>query len=239
MNFHWYGFFLGLGIVAGIHSAQWLVERANSLLSKHIDAISLWVVVGGVIGARVYHLITDAQLYVGASFVDLIAVWRGGLGLWGALIGGLCGLFLYAKKHFNSLKSFMLLVDGIGFGLPIAQLIGRIGNGINQELYGTQTTLPWGISIQRSTEKYHPLFAYEGILLLVLWFVLRWSILNNKISIGSGHIFSVWLIAYGLIRFILEFIRFSTAQLGIFSIAQWVSILAVLCGGIMLKRVRL
>ena len=239
MIFHWYGFFLGLGIVCGIAAAQWFVSRIDSKLSKHIDALSLWVVIGGVIGARLYHLATDWQLYVGASFFDLIAVWRGGLGLWGAIVGGLFGLFLYAKKHFNSLKSFMLLVDGVVFGLPIAQAIGRIGNGINQEIFGKITTLPWGIFINNSTEKYHPLFAYESILLLVFWISLRWAIVKNKVSIGNGNIFALWMITYGLIRFCLEYLRYSTAQLGIFSVAQWVSMVAIILGFFVLKKMRI
>lgn len=241
MIFHWYGFFLGLGIVSVVISAQWLVSRSDSQpkLAKHIDALSLWVVIGGVIGARAYHLATDWQLYVGASVIDYVAVWRGGLGLWGAVIGGMCGLFLYAKKHFNSLKSLLIVIDGIGFGLPIAQAIGRIGNGINQELFGKVTTVPWGISVHNSTEKYHPLFAYESMLLMMLWMGLRWAVLHKWLRVGTGEVFAVWLIVYGIIRFLLEFLRYSTAMLGVFSVAQWVSFSAVMLGIVWLKKVRI
>lgn len=239
MIFHWYGFFLGLGIVCGVISAQWLVSRVDAKLSTHVDALSLWVVIGGIIGARIYHLVTDWQLYVGASFIDYIAVWRGGLGLWGALIGGLIGLYFYTKKYHFLWESKIVLLDGIGFGLPLAQAIGRIGNGINQELFGKATSLPWGISIQHSAEKFHPLFMYESILLCIVWLGMRWAVIRHKGLVGTGNIFAVWLIVYGCMRFGLEYLRFSTAQLGIFSVAQWVSIIAVFLGCTMLKKVRL
>jgi prolipoprotein diacylglyceryltransferase len=103
------------------------------------------------------------------------------------------------------------------FWLNNSNANGR-GEWYNQEVFGKVTTLPWGIFIHNSTEKYHPLFAYESILLLVFWIGLRWAIVKHNVSIGKGNILALWLIAYGFIRFCLEYLRFSTAQLGLFSV---------------------
>lgn len=237
MIFHWYGLFLGLGIVSGVLSAQWLVSRIDSKLSKHIDALALWAIIGGVIGARIYHIATDWQLYVGASFLDYIAVWRGGLGLWGAIGGGLFSVLLYMRKLCFTQKQRIFVIDSIGFGLPIAQAIGRIGNGINQEVFGKITTLPWGIVIHNSTEKYHPLFVYEMVLLILLWLGMRWLIVHKHIQLATGNIFAFWLMAYGSMRFLLEYLRYQTAMFGVLSVAQWVSLGAGIVGFMWWKKI--
>lgn len=239
MMFHWYGLFLGLGIVSGVVSAQWLVSLGDSKISKQIDALALWAVIGGVIGARIYHLATDWQLYISASFLEYFTVWWGGLGLWGAVVGGLFGALLYMRRHFFTQKQILFVIDGIGFGLPIAQAIGRIGNGMNQELFGKVTTVPWAISIQQSLEKYHPLFVYEMVLLMTLWLGMRWLITHKRIQLGEGNILALWLMTYGSIRFLLEFLRYETAMFGVLSVAQWVSLGAGIAGFMLWKKIHI
>jgi len=235
MIFHWYGLILGIAITTGVVSAQWLLARVHAAHAKHADDLALWTIIGGIIGARAYHIFTDWQLYVGATFLDYIAVWNGGLGLWGAVAGGLFAALLYTKVH-GLWKHILLFFDGIGFGLPIAQAIGRFGNAINQEVYGKVTTLPWGISVYGSQEKYHPLFAYEMIGLFTLWIMMWRLVVGKRISLSEGKVFGIWLVWYGILRFFLEYLRFSTAMFGIFSVAQWIALCASIIGIIMIDK---
>lgn len=186
------------------------------------------MVIFGIIGARTYHVWTDWSVYAAAPWYSMFAVWNGGLGIWGAVVGGCVGmvLFLLAKKKLRREIIFSYL-DLIGFGLPIGQAIGRWGNFVNGELYGKVTGLPWGISVNGSVEKYHPLFLYESVLLFLTWLLLLFLVQKRYIDVGYGKIFGLCLIAYGLIRFFLEYLRISPAMIGPITTAQWASLLAI------------
>ncbi|MEP7166871.1 MAG: prolipoprotein diacylglyceryl transferase [Candidatus Woesebacteria bacterium] len=225
--FHLYGLLIGLGVVAGIAVAT-LQAKHFKVNSKLIDESLLWIVIPAIVGARLYHVITDWQLYAYGPLIDTLKVWNGGLGYFGALIGGLLGLiaFAYTKGKKNPTEKFFLLVDLLSLGAPLAQAIGRFGNYFNRELYGVTTDLPWGILV--NGQRYHPLFAYEAIANLCVFIFINWLGLKKKLHIGKGQYACIYLACYGLIRFWLEFLRIDTARwsgaLGIFSIAQWVAI---------------
>lgn len=230
--FHLYGLILGLAFFV----AFLVVERQSNHFGfdgHWLDDILFPVVLCAVVGARLYHLVTDWQLYVGASLLALVAVWNGGLGFFGALIGGGIGLFLGLRRSKRAKKpSVWQAVDLISFGIPLAQAIGRLGNFVNQELYGLPTNLPWGVWINGT--RYHPLFAYEALLNLVL-FGLLWKLSMRKaLVLGKGQYAALYVTGYGLIRFWLEFLRIQTARptgvLAMFSIAQWVAVGLMLCG---------
>ncbi len=231
LSFHWYGFLVGLGIVAGISSAEWMIKKLPPKMVKQLSDFSLaciWMVIFGVFGARMYHVWTDWSSYATVPWYTIFAIWNGGLGIWGAVVGGCVGLmlFLCAKKKLRR-EIIFSYVDLIGFGLPIGQAIGRWGNFVNGELYGKATSLPWGILVNESAEKHHPLFLYESVLLFLTWFLLLFSVQKKYIDVGRGKIFGLYLIAYGLIRFLLEYLRISPAMLGSLATAQWVSLLAI------------
>lgn len=235
--FHLYGFLLACGGLAGL----WVVYRQSKFFGMDpawIDKFIPIMLVCIIIGARLYHLITDWRLYVNASFFDLIAIWRGGVGFFGAIIGGAIGLLLVVR-YFDRPKSssawlhqVMTYTDLLVFGIPLAQAIGRLGNLVNQELYGLPTTLPWGIII--NGQRYHPLFLYEALLNLVLFFTLIVFSRKHRFKLGQGTYTGVYLIGYGLIRFSLEFLRIETARFngafGIISIAQWVALGTIFLG---------
>ncbi|PWU23049.1 prolipoprotein diacylglyceryl transferase [Candidatus Cerribacteria bacterium 'Amazon FNV 2010 28 9'] len=280
--FHLYGLLIGLGVVVG----YMIVERQSRYFEidpQWMDRLFFFVAIPTLIGARVYHLITDWQLYTHASFIDLIAVWRGGLGFLGAIGGGLVGLLFFVffthkeisrtekeifnpsadgqfsiSKRISKVTFLFTILDLLSFGIPIAQAIGRLGNYVNGELYGLPTTLPWGIMI--NGQRYHPLFAYEAILNVVLFFCLlrlsRGSLKSSTppslpstrggnsrglLALGKGQYFSLYLFGYGLIRFWLEYLRIDTARmngvLGMISIAQWVCV-GLMIGGLTLFWIR-
>lgn len=242
MIFHWYGFVIGLGILCAVELVRRQAIRF-SFPTSVLDSCLIWMVIPALIGARTYHLITDWELYQQSSWVDWIAIWNGGLGFYGAFVGGLTGLVLYvyfARPNpkiavFSKTTQLLLLADLISFGLPIGQAIGRFGNFFNSELYGQPTTLPWALTIQGG--RFHPLFAYEQICLLSLAIFLWWIGSKKRLVLGKGQYFALYLVGYGFTRFWLEYLRIQTAQFSglfsIFSIAQWVSIFLMIAGSLL------
>lgn len=240
--FHLYGFLIGVGVVAGIGAA--------TIQAKHfhvdptiIENCLFWIAIPAILGARIYHLSTDWNLYSHSSFFSLISIWNGGLGYFGALIGGVTGLALYSRTYQYKKKelrktrtfTFFLLLDLLSLGAPLAQMIGRFGNYFNQELYGLPTSYPWGIIIHG--EKYHPLFAYEALGNFVIFMLVNWLAWKKYFALGKGQYAFVYVSLYAVLRFWLEFLRIETAHfngsLSILSIAQWVSVcLATLAIGL-------
>src|SRR3989338_4750494 len=151
---------VGLGIVVGASVAerlrQWIMDNGEWKMSGKVGVwdVLLWMIVPGIVGARMYHVVDYWQeVYVGQWWL-IPQVWTGGLWIYGALLGGMVGLWLFCKRH---KQNFLQWLDVIAFGLPIGQAIGRWGNYFNQELYGKLTSLPWGIYI----EPQHRLVGYE------------------------------------------------------------------------------
>lgn len=218
---HVYGLLIGLGIVTGLLVVN-KITRHFSKEESWIEASLPWIVIGGVVGARVYHLATDWQLYRQATLLDVVMVWRGGLGFLGAIFGGIVGLWLWSRRQPG--RNIFLYFDLLSFGVPVAQIIGRIGNWVNGELYGLPTHLPWGITVRG--QKYHPLFLYESLANLGLFVLLLGLARKKSLVPGKGQYAFFYLFGYVLIRFWLEYLRVETSRwggpLGIFSIAQWV-----------------
>lgn len=228
--FHLYGFVLGLAIVVG-YTLSWQQARRVGVSEPDFFQSALMTLIGGLLGARVYHLITDWQLY-SHHWWSAFALWNGGLSIIGGIGGGLLALWLTLKKH-QRLWLLPTLLDCIVFGMPFAQAFGRLANWINQELYGLPTTLPWGISIDPANRlvgyehetRFHPLFIYEGVLLLLFGFVIRWLFggartpqnrngkrqvsrsLISGFEVGSGNLFLLYVLYYSIIRFCLDFLR--------------------------------
>ncbi len=221
--FHPYGLIIGIGVLVGV----WIVERMSrffSITEPWLEKALPFMVVGGIVGARLYHLATDWQLYTHASLLDLIAVWRGGIGFLGGIAGGGLGFWLWFTRSSHA-KHFFTYLDLLVFGIPVAQAIGRLGNYVNKELYGLPTNLPWAITI--NGQRYHPLFLYEALANLVLFAVLVVLARKKALVLGKGQFVSLYLFGYAFIRFWLEFLRIETAHLpgplDILSTAQWVT----------------
>ncbi len=246
MIFHWYGFLIGLGILCAFELVRRQAIRFQ-IPPSIMESCVVWMIIPAVVGARIYHVLTDWPLYQQSSWFELIALWNGGLGFYGALLGGLLGLLLFVSlkgnksdlKQFSKTTQLLLLADLFAFGLPFGQLIGRFGNFINTEIYGLPTNLPWALTVKG--ERFHPLFAYEQVCLFLLAISLLWISSKKRLVLGKGQYFAIYLVAYGISRFWLEFLRLETARFSgifaLFSIAQWVSI-GLMSGGILLFWVR-
>jgi prolipoprotein diacylglyceryl transferase len=232
-----------LSIIAGIVLGWWITSRrwrARGGTPETLDGILVWAVLAGIIGARIYHVITDAELYFGPgrTWYRMFYVWEGGLGIWGAVAGGaLVAWWRCRKAH----VSFAALADVVAPGLLVAQAIGRIGNYFNQELYGRPTTLPWGLEIDvahritgyQQYATYHPTFLYE-----LLWCLLGAGVLvvvERLFRLGRGKLFAAYIVWYTLGRFWIEGLRIDTVNtFGGFRLNSYTSLIVFVAGIVLL-----
>ncbi len=226
LNFYTYGFILGLAVIVGIRGierAAHLQRISSGMLTGPIASALL----GALLGARVWHGVTDWQLYA-QSPIELFAVWQGGLSIVGG-VGGLgLGLLLWRiwkqKTTRDEIPSLLTLTDLTIFGLPIAQSIGRWANYVNQELYGYPSQLPWAIFIGQDKRVagyeqhsyFHPLFLYESLAMAVFAGVVWWLVWAGKwkeTRVGSGWLTAWYGLYYCTVRFVLEFLKLQVVRI--------------------------
>jgi prolipoprotein diacylglyceryl transferase len=227
---HAYGLLLAIGVLAAAKIAQvrW-VNRGYD--RKDFDDLVIWVVIGGVVGARVYHLFTGYDWDEG-GIAGTVKIWEGGLSIWGVLAGGAIAVVAVSwAKHLDT----MVLFDCIAPGLLVAQAIGRWGNWFNQELFGRPTDLPWGLEIDpvnRPAEylnepTFHPTFLYESIYCVIILGALLWT--ERRFRLRKGQALALYLALYTFGRFFFENLRVDPAEkvLGM-RFNAWVSALVFL-----------
>jgi phosphatidylglycerol---prolipoprotein diacylglyceryl transferase len=213
----YYGLCIALGIAAG----TWLTSR--ELARKGYDpALALdalfFTVPLGFIGARAYHVATDYDLYAGDPIPGVFAVWNGGLGIYGAVIGGFIGVLIFARVRGISPLDF---ADAAAPGLILAQAIGRWGNYFNQELFGRPSNLPWAIEIAPENRPvdfadataFHPTFLYESIWDVLVCLALLWVARRFADRLKSGDILLLYVSLYSVGRFFVEALRIDPAFL--------------------------
>ncbi|WP_016907066.1 prolipoprotein diacylglyceryl transferase [Streptomyces xiaopingdaonensis] len=225
-------------IIAGVFVAVWLGSRrwvARGGRPGTVADIAVWAVPFGLIGGRLYHVLTDYQLYFGEgrNWVDAFRIWDGGLGIWGAIALGALGAWIGCRRRGIPLPAY---ADAVAPGIVLAQALGRWGNWFNQELFGRSTDLPWAVEIDaqhRPVETpdiatYHPTFLYEslwcvGVALLVIW-------ADRRFRLGHGRAFALYVAAYTAGRFWIEYMRVDDAHhvLGM-RLNNWTAIVVFLC----------
>jgi prolipoprotein diacylglyceryl transferase len=236
-----------LCIVVGIVFALWLTDRrwrARGGGQSEVGDVAGWAVVFGIVGGRLYHVITDPELYFarGKHPLDAFKIWDGGLGIWGAIALGGLGVWIGCRRHG---MDFVAFADAASPGVLIAQALGRWGNWFNNELYGRATTLPWKLQIHNldvvtgkaETQNgrpvvlgyYQPTFLYEMLWSLLVALVLLQ--LDRRRLLGRGQVFALYVMGYTLGRFWIEALREDHANrvLGM-RVNSWVSILVFLGG---------
>jgi prolipoprotein diacylglyceryl transferase len=209
-----------LCIIAGILAAIWIGERRWVLrggLKGEVSDLALWAVPFGVVGGRIYHVITDHDLYFGAGRqpIDALYVWRGGLGIWGAIALGGVGVWIGARRKGIRVPA---VIDAMAPGLLVAQALGRWGNWFNQELFGKPSTQPWALKIDLNNRPpgyeefatFQPTFLYESIWDLgafgfVLWADRRWKL-------GHGRVLALYVMAYTAGRGWIETLRIDDVE---------------------------
>ncbi|HEX9506589.1 MAG TPA: prolipoprotein diacylglyceryl transferase [Acidimicrobiia bacterium] len=224
--FHMYGVILALGTLTavGVAERRW---RHRGYPRDGIYDIAFWVVIWGVIGARAYHVITDYQLFENDQ-LKAFAIWKGGLSIWGAVIGGaLAVIVVTRRRHLDTLA----VMDCMAPGIVLAQAIGRWGNWFNQELFGRPTTLPWALEISPTHRPagyaqyatFQPTFLYESLACLAIGGILL--LLERRKSLERGQTFAAYVILYTFARFWFENMRIDPAhKIGPLRVNAWVSI---------------
>ncbi len=227
LTIHLYGVILMIGAVAGAYLASREAQRRGLDPEYVWDALT-YLIIGGVIGARLWHIFTPPPSMVAMGItthyylthpLEAIAVWKGGLGIPGAIMGGALALYLYtrAKK-----LDFGEWVDLTAPGLALGQAIGRWGNYVNQELYGAPTNLPWKLYIDpqhrlpgyEQVAYYHPLFLYESLWNLFNMGLLLWVARKYEDRLRKGDVFLLYLVVYAVGRFFLEYLRLDASRIG-------------------------
>jgi phosphatidylglycerol:prolipoprotein diacylglycerol transferase len=228
----WYGILITLGIVAAFLYALWRCRKSGCATTDDVFDIAITAVISGIVGARLYYVIMDWSNIVvtgGAFFdnvwdtiVNSVAVWRGGLAIYGGIIFGAAGIAVCCKVKKLKIPA---VFDAVAPGVQLAQAIGRWGNFTNVELYGTKTDLPWRMGIlytNGNTGYVHPLFLYES-----LWNLLGFALANilYKKKKFDGEIFLLYVAWYGFGRFFLEGMRVEkfSLMLGVFRVSQLVA----------------
>ena len=215
---HFYALFILIGIALAIWIGSRRFRQRGGQAGMILD-IALWAVPFGIVGGRIFHVLThwDYYFYAGADLSKVFAVWEGGLAIFGALLLGSVGAFIGARTA--GIK-FLAFADAIAPGVLVAQAIGRIGNYFNNELFGLPTTLPWGLEISTANPAYpaglpagvlfHPTFLYELIWNLMGFAVLIW--LDRKLKLRWGQMFAAYLITYSIGRAFIESIRIDPSE---------------------------
>jgi phosphatidylglycerol:prolipoprotein diacylglycerol transferase len=242
-----YGIILMIGALAG----SWLAVRGAKRRSQDPDIVwdgLVWVLIGGIIGARLWHIFTPtpADIAIGLTTkfylthpLDAVNIRSGGLGIPGAVIGGMIALYLFCRKRKTS---FAMWVDIAAPGLALGQAIGRWGNFVNQELYGPPTDLPWGIYIEpqyrlpgySQFEHFHPLFLYESLWNLMNMGILLWVGKKFEDQLKTGDLLFIYMIIYPIGRFLLEFIRLNSAEIAGLNANQTVMLIVAVVSVIVL-----
>ncbi len=227
LTLHAYGFMLLLAILAATAVAGILWTRRGGDWDL-VFRTAMWGVAGGIVGARLYHVVTSWSEVDDPKWRGIFEIWEGGLGIWGGIAGGVLVGSIVIRRAGESVLRFM---DVAAPGLLLAQAVGRVGNYFNQELFGTPTDLPWGLEIApenrperyADTETFHPLFLYESLWNVAGVAVLLWILARRRLR--APGVFCLYVAWYTFGRFWLEQIRTDEAHelLGL-RLNAWVSL---------------
>jgi phosphatidylglycerol:prolipoprotein diacylglycerol transferase len=251
-HIYFYGIIITLGVVAATLLASAEAKRRGQNPEIIWDML-FWVVIAGIVGARIWHILTPPPSMIAQGITTqyylthpllMLDIRNGGLGIPGAVIGGVLAMWVYTRRMKLSLIAWL---DIAAPGLALAQAIGRWGNFFNQELYGAPTNLPWKIFIDpahrlqgfQSYAYYHPLFLYESLWNLANMANLLWLTRRFSDRLKKGDIFLSYLVIYPVGRFLLDFLRLDASRLAGINANQTLSaIVAVVAVGVLIWRHR-
>lgn len=249
ISIRYYALAIILGVVVAVTIGS---RRAQAMGAPKplVSDVAVLAVPFGVIGGRIYHVITTPEPYFGANgdLVSILYIWEGGLGIWGAIALGALGAwiaFRYFERKGEVGISFAQFADAIAPGILVAQAIGRFGNWFNQELFGGPTDLPWGLEIEIGNrpfgysqfETFHPTFLYEAIWSSLIALLL--IAMTSKLASHPGRIFALYVALYSLGRLFIEQLRIDTANeiLG-FRLNTWTSIVIAALALVLFSRLK-
>ena len=234
----------GLLIACGIAAAVWLSQRRWERIGGQpgtMAALALWGVPGGLIGSRLYSLATSWGVDTNGHWYQAFEIWRGGLGIWGGVVGGIALGAVGAHRHHLPLRP---LVDCVAPAFALGQAIGRWGNYFNQELYGRPSKLPWAVKIDNPPapfplhSTFQPTFLYESIWDLIVIALVIW--VERRFRIRRGYLIAAYAAFYTFGRFWTEYLRIDNAhKFGGLRLNDWLSIVVfVVASAVLLTRGR-
>ena len=232
----WYGLLIASAVLIGLTISQYLAQR-RKVNPDLLGDLAIWLVLGAIPAARIYYVLFQWQEYAQRPG-DIIAIWKGGIAIHGAIIGGTLATIIFARL--NRISVWQLL-DLVAPSVILGQAIGRWGNFFNSEAYGKPTDLPWKLYIAPpyrpldflNTEYFHPTFLYESLwnlgVFIILLSIFFWG-LKNRNRMKTGTLAGVYLIAYSLGRVWIEWLRTDSLMLGSLKVAQVISLGAIALG---------
>lgn len=225
-----YGLFIALGVLAAVWLCGRRFVQAGTAPRDAAGDIAIWAVLAGIVGARLYHVVTDWQRF-SDDLGGIVKVWEGGLGIPGGLLAGIAVGMWRARRLGLELGA---VANAGAPALPLAQAIGRLGNWFNQELYGRPTDVPWALEIDpehrpamlAEQPTFHPTFLYELLWNLGLCGALLW--LDRRVELRRGGLLAVYVAGYAVGRYWVEGLRIDAAKhFGGLRLNQWVALAAL------------
>ncbi len=240
-----YGVSLALGVLVAlwITHRRWLTvpQELSGGNRESVGRMAYWVIPAGIVGARIYHVITDFNKY-SDNLSDIPKVWEGGLGIWGGVAGGAIAMYLVLRHHGENWGAMMWAAVP---AVPVGQAIGRLGNWFNQELFGRPSDLPWALEIDPNHrpvdyvayETFHPTFLYEALWNLALAAALVWLVprVMRWLQPHSAALVGVYMVGYTAGRVWIELLRVDTAnEIAGLRVNVWTSMVVGLAGIVIL-----
>jgi phosphatidylglycerol:prolipoprotein diacylglycerol transferase len=244
VDVRWYALFLLAGLMAGLFFTRWLARKVG-LDPEWVWDAAPWIVLGSIVGARLYYVLLRADYFVQHP-AEAINLRLGGMAFHGSLAAGIAVFLILARRDKQPVLAW---TDVAMPGVALAQAIGRWGNWANQEAFGTPTDRPWGVAIDAihrppqfaNSTTFHPTFLYESVFNLANALVLGWLALRVPSSrvLRHGDVLGVYLVAYGLARFVIERMRTDSLYIGPLPAAFWLSWLLIAAGILVLLTPRI
>lgn len=205
LSIRWYGLLFAASFLFGYMILQKVFKREGISLEV-LDRLTVYMAIGTIVGARLGHVIFYDPVYYFSNPIRILKIWEGGLASHGAGVGILIAIYLFARK---SKKSFLWVMDRIVIVVALAGFFIRTGNLMNSEIYGHETTLPWGFIFVRRGEMVpkHPTQIYEALAYLAVFILLYWLYRRKADKIKEGYLFSIFLVLVFTARFFIEFIK--------------------------------
>ncbi|MEL6159286.1 MAG: prolipoprotein diacylglyceryl transferase [Cyanobacteria bacterium J06554_11] len=238
LTLRWYGLLIASAVLMGVALSQYLAKK-RGIDPEKIGDLVIWLVIAAIPSARLYYVLFEWQSYATRPG-DILAIWKGGIAIHGAVLGGTLAAWIFSKL--NKL-SFWQLSDVVAPSLILGQAIGRWGNFFNSEAFGRPTDLPWKLFIPlanrpfgyREFEYFHPTFLYESLWNLGVFGFLLWLFFwgqRNPDKLRAGTLFLTYMIAYSMGRLWIEGLRTDSLMIGPLRIAQLVSLGGIALGGL-------
>lgn len=237
----YYGVIYALGfIITYFMLRSFIRQKKLRMREEHLESLIIYLVVGVVLGARLFEILFYNFPYYLQNPLQVFAIWKGGLSFHGGLVGGLLAVMLFGKKYKYSV---LHLGDYIVIPASLALALGRIGNFLNGELWGRVTSLPWSVQFPNVEGFRHPSQLYEALKNIIIFLILRWQAnlfflvkWQAKKERKDGYLLGLFLILYGVLRFLVEFVREPEIYVGPLTMGQLLTIPLVIIGIFLVNR---